>query len=58
MGEKGVFANDGPYLPDNFILQDNRIVFFYAPEEVAPRDAGELRIEVGKKEIKHLLKNQ
>lgn len=58
LSEKGVFANDGPYLPDNFILQNHRIVFFYAPEEVAPRDAGELRIEVGKKEIKHLLKNQ
>lgn len=56
--EKGVFANEEPYLPDNFIYSKRRIVFFYAPDEVAPHNAGELRIEVSRNEIKELLKQQ
>ncbi|MBQ3989723.1 MAG: DUF3298 domain-containing protein, partial [Bacteroidales bacterium] len=42
------------YAPDNFILFKHKIQFIYNPDEIAPHDIGEIKIDVSYKALKGL----
>jgi len=54
--EKYVFADGDVYIPDNYILEDDKITFIYCEDEIAPHNIGEIRVELKKKDIKEWLK--
>lgn len=56
--KKGIFYGIEPYLPDNFIMKDNEIIFIYCDTEIAPHSIGEIRLAIDKKELKQLLKKE
>ena len=53
-----IFADCDPYLPDNFMLLKNKLIFIYNQDEIAPHDEGEIRVELSKHELKDLLKQR
>lgn len=44
--EKGVFFMIDPYVPDNYLLQPDSVVFIYSQNEMAPHALGEIRTAV------------
>jgi len=54
--EKGFFVDIEPYASDNFILGDGEITFIYVDSEIAPHEAGELRITLNDDELESLYK--
>lgn len=44
--EKGVFFMIEPYVPDNYLLQTDSVVFIYSQNEMAPHALGEIRTAV------------
>lgn len=54
---KGIFADDEPYVPNNFILRPHSVIFIFCQDEIASHEAGEIRVELSNKELKHVLKN-
>lgn len=55
---KGVLALTDAYIPDNFIIGKDRITFIFNPDEIAPHDAGEIRIDISDSELGTLLKTE
>ena len=53
---KYIFADNHVYVPENFILKDDKLTFIYCEDEIAPHAAGEIRIEFNRSEIKRLCK--
>lgn len=54
--EKGFFVDIEPYASDNFILGDGEITFIYVDSEIAPHEAGELRVTLNNNELESVLK--
>ena len=54
--DKYIFADSHVYVPENFILEDNKIIFIYCEDEIAPHDVGEIRLTFYKGEISTYLK--
>lgn len=54
--EKYIFADGQVYLPDNFILEDDKITFIYCEDEIAPHEIGEIRVEFDKDDLKSYLR--
>lgn len=54
--EKYIFADSHVYVPENFILEDKKIIFIYCEDEIAPHDVGEIRLTFYKGEISTYLK--
>ena len=46
------------YIPDNFLLSKNAVMFLFNRYDIAPYSAGEIVLEVPYEEIGHCLKNQ
>jgi hypothetical protein len=53
--EKGLFVNMDPYVSENFILQDDNIVFIYCDSEIAPHAVGEIKVEIDDSDLKQIL---
>ncbi|MFZ1236729.1 MAG: RsiV family protein [Prevotella sp.] len=49
----GVFTDREVYIPDNFMLGRDSIIFLYGAEEIAPHYLGEVKVAVPVKEIKN-----
>jgi len=54
LAEKNVLVDGKIYAPDNFILFKHKIQFIYNPDEIAPHDIGEIKIDVSYKALKGL----
>lgn len=54
--QKMVFADGDVYISQNFILGKGKTTFIYCEDEIAPHDAGEIRIEVSDKEMGKLIR--
>lgn len=54
--KKSVFVDGNVYIPDNFIIEKNKITFIYCESEIASHEAGEIRINIYNDEVKNLLK--
>ena len=56
--EKGIFVGMDPYVTENFILDDDEVVFVYCDSEIAPHAMGEISVVIDNKELKSILSNQ
>ena len=54
--EKGFFVDIEPYASDNFILGDGEITFIYVDSEIAPHEAGEIRVTLNDDELESVVK--
>ena len=54
--EKGFFVDIEPYASDNFILGEGEITFIYVDSEIAPHEAGEIRITLNDDELESVVK--
>lgn len=57
LAEKNILVDGKIYAPDNFILFKHKIQFIYNPDEIAPHDIGEIKIDVSRKALKGLMQN-
>ncbi len=51
-----IFIGTEVYLPDNFIVYRDKVIFIYQQGEIAPYDEGELRITVSRSDIGKLMR--
>ncbi len=51
-----IFAENEVYVPDNFIVFQDKVIFIYQQGEIAPHDEGEIRITVSRSDIGKLMK--
>lgn len=56
--EKSIFVGMEPYVTENFLNFDDKVVFVYCDTEIAPHTVGEISIEIPKKQMKNLLKSE
>ena len=54
--EKYIFADGQVYVPDNFILEDDKVTFIYCEDEIAPHEIGEIRVEFDKSDLKSYMR--
>lgn len=54
--QKLIFADGDIYISQNFIIDEDKVVFIYCEDEIAPHDLGEIRIEVSNDEMGELVK--
>lgn len=54
--EKYIFADGNVYIPDNFILDNDRLTFIYCEDEIASHDLGEIRVEFDKGDLKKYMR--
>lgn len=51
-----IFADNNVYVPDNFIIGDDKITFIYCEDEIAPHAVGEIRIPIDKSDLDKIMK--
>ncbi len=51
-----IFLDSPLYIPDNFILDKDKLTFIYCQNEIAPYSEGEIALEIDKSDISDLLK--
>ena len=51
-----IFADGDIYVPDNFILNEDDIIFIYGEDEIAPHSIGQIRIEIDRDELNKIMK--
>jgi hypothetical protein len=54
--EQGYFLTMDIYAPQNFILDDDEIIFIYNPYEIAPYDKGNTELTLSYSQLKEILK--
>jgi len=54
--QQNVLADGDVYISQNFIVGENEVVFIYCDSEIAPHEAGEIRIAVSNKEMYEFVK--
>ena len=54
--EMFIFADGQVYVPDNFILEDDKVTFIYCEDEIAPHEIGEIRVEFDKSDLKSYMR--
>lgn len=58
LNEKSIFMGIDVYPSDNFILNNDGIIFIYSPDEIAYHAAGEIRVELSNSELEDILKKK
>lgn len=56
LNDKTIFLGIDVYAPDNFIIEDDGITFIYSSDEIASHAEGEIRAEVGNKDLERILR--
>jgi len=51
LSDQGVFSDGQAYVTDNFLLDEGTVTFIYGEDEIAPHDAGEIRVRVKLSEV-------
>ena len=54
--EKGFLLMTNMYIPDNFLLDKDKVMFLFNRYDIAPYAAGETILEVAYEEMKHYMK--
>ncbi len=50
------YTDNNIYIPDNFILDEDKITFIYCENEIAPHRIGEIRIDIDKNYMNKILR--
>lgn len=54
--DRHIFTSSEVYIPDNFIIDRDKVIFIYQQGEIAPYEEGELRITVSRADIGKLMR--